>query len=272
MKMKTLITCGCILLSWGGNELKAVKMQAPLQKNMTVGEGAYIRVLLEKDASSALLEAKGEYRVINRENGEILSCGSLGKRFVIHALQEGLRWGEEYPGVYRILVAPEDKSTKMFVNGIQYAGSIAVYHSKNNKILVVNEVPIEEYIKSTLNLKYESPLSKEAIAAIAIAARTNAYALTQNKTKRPWDISASEGDYLGSSLSFKKNFVDEAVDWTRFIVMESKTNDGIITNLHLEAEKAQELADRGLDAKKILQKACPNGKLGVTNLPKSVIR
>jgi hypothetical protein len=272
MKMKTLISCSFALFTLCGSGLEAVKVRPPTQKNKDVNAGAFIRILLEKDVSSALLEAKGGYCVVNCENGEILSNGSSGKRFVVHALQEGLRWGEEYPGVYRIVVAPENSATKMFVNGIQYAGAIAIYHAKNNKIVVVNEVSIEDYIKSTLTLKHDSPLSKEAMAAIAIAARTSAYAMTQNKTRRPWDIVAKEMNYLGSSVFFKNSFVNEAVDGTRFIVLESKANDGSLPDIRLDAEKAEELAGHGLDAKKILQKACPQGKLRATNEPKSMIR
>ncbi len=69
----------------------------------TVPAGPSIRVLLEKNVRSALLEAKGDYAVVNISTGEILSSGATGKRFVVHAVPDGLRWGEEYPMLFKFL-------------------------------------------------------------------------------------------------------------------------------------------------------------------------
>src|SRR6185503_3499411 len=65
-------------------------------------QGPKVRILLAEDVISALIESKGAYKVVNRADGSILSSGSMSKRYGLHALQKGLRWGEEYPDIYQI--------------------------------------------------------------------------------------------------------------------------------------------------------------------------
>ncbi len=277
MKKRAYLIINCIAAMLGGAPLVAApKMAASIFKpHVSIPEGPSIRVLLEKNVHSALLEAKGDYAVINKATGELLSSGSTGKRFVIHALQEGLRWGEEYPEVFQLSIIPRSPSTMLYINGMQYRGRMCIYHSKDNRVTIVNEVPIEEYVKSVVNLEVNEPLSKEALAALVIAARTEAFAHSVSNVngKKPWDITAQEANYFGHAVTHQKNAVEEAVEWTRFMVLESSKEGTSLSKLHLSAEKAQELADKGYDAKKILQSSCPSSKLGVTALPKqSVVR
>lgn len=273
MKMRTyLIIINCLVGLLGGTLYAAPKVASPLSKKVsTIPAGPKIRILLEKNAHSALLEAKGEYAVINKSTGNLLSSGQVGKRFVVHALQHGLRWGEEYPDVYQISIIPQGSSTSFYINGIQYKGAISIYHAKDNKIMIVNEAPLEDYLKAKLALEIQEDLSKEALAALVIAARTEAFALVKaNATsKRPWDLTAQEAKYFGYAVTHQKNAVDEAVDWTRFMVLESIKDGNPFARLLLSPEKAQELAEQGYDAKKILQSTYPSSKLSVTAAPKS---
>lgn len=270
MKRQAFLIINCLSLLLGGSYLQGALL-APNKNQGPMSEGPRIRVLLEKNVYSALLEAKGEYAVLNKVTGAVLSTGSSGKRFVVHALQEGLRWGEEYPDVFQIVVVPRSPSTMIYVNGMQYKGAIAVYHCKDKQIALVNEVSLEDYLKSTMAVEIENQLSKEALAAIAIAQRTAAFSIVKEaSSKKPWDVTAKESNYFGFSVTCRKNNVEEAVDWTRFMVLES-ANDGAPICLNISPSKAQELADKGFDAKKIIQTACPSAKFNVTEMPKPTV-
>lgn len=251
--MRALIIFGLLL---------AAPLTAAPQKELPVGPK--INVLVSKSASSAFLEVRGGYKVIRKDTGSTLSSGHLGKRFVAHALQDGLRWGEEYPDVYQISVQPTTPETLIYVDGKQYKGSVSIYHVRGNHITVVNEVPIEDYLKSTLALAYDKPLTQEAMHALTILARTEAYAraLHGKSTSRPWDITAKEAHYYGYGVTQQNNGVDEAVEKTRYMVMEA--NRAPAQNISLLREKAEELAKTGFDAKRILQTSFPNHKLGIT--------
>lgn len=246
--------------------LSAAPFQRPGTKAQAVPQGPYISVLLENDVPSALVEAKGNFRVVRKEDGYILSRGYEGKRFVMHALPQGLRWGEEYPDIYQVSIIPMDNKTTISVNGIQYKGNLTVYHVGDDNITLVNEVAIEDYVKSTLAIQYEdASLSEEALAALAIIARTEAYnqVLSHQGSSRPWDVAAREAGYFGCGVGQPVR-INPSVDLTRFMVLESTKDNGPLQAPHLSATKANELAQKGLDAQKILKSTFPSAKIGAT--------
>lgn len=268
MNIRSFLINGLLLCVFSSAPLLAAKMHTS-NKTASFPEGPRIKVLLTKDTNSVLVEAKGKYCVVRKDTGDILSQGSVGKRFVMHALQDGLRWGEEYPDVYQILLLPQSPETVFYVNGIQYKGSLAAYHVRDNRISIVNEVAIEEYIKSILAIRLEEDVSQEAMAAMAIAARTEAYArvVGGKGSLRPWDVIAEDVSYYGFGITCQQNKTDEAVDLTRFMVMESTKQPGPLQNPNLDPTKADELANAGYDAQKILKTSFPHIKMGVTVNP-----
>lgn len=229
-----------------------------------------IRVLLAKDILGALVEAKGPYVVVREETGDILSSGRSGKRFVAQPISEGLRWGEEYPGIYQIKILPLSKSTVLYVDGKQYAGSLSVY-TRDGRIAVVNDAPLEEFVKSSLAMSAPETFEKEAMAAVAIGIRTVAYGrvLQNSAAQKLWDVVASEMNYEGRGVTRQKCGIDTAVDETRHIVLLQEQRP--LLDVPLTIEKAQELAVLGCDARKILYTALPSATLSVTTLPKQEI-
>lgn len=277
MRLRNVFIYGLLAICPVTTSLDAAKLPQ-MSKNLSARpEGPKIRVLLEKDAKTTLIEARGKYSVIDQDTEEKLSSGSVGKRFIVHALRNGLRWGEEYPGSNRITIVPENSSTMMYVNGIQYKGAISVYHSQDNLVTVVNDIPLEDYLKSTLALNNLPSLTKEAAAACVIAARTNAFAHMKSyaSSKRYWDVVGSEVGYYGYAVTAKNNALEDIIDLTRFIVLESQKGEGMLQEVAIAPEDAEQLAERGLDAKKILLATYPEGKIALTTplkTPKSDIR
>lgn len=177
-----------------------------------------IQILLEKDASEVLLEVKGPYTLFNPHDGSQIGSGLLGKRFLIHELETGLKWGEEFAGIHQIYIQPRSPSTSIFINGIQYDGSVAVY-GVSGTVNVVNDIDIESYVKSILTTQFISPLEPEVMSSLAILARTNAY---YHATKNPdsfWHVSASETSYTGNGLVVQNSLVAQAVEKTRHLIL-----------------------------------------------------
>ena len=194
----------------------AEKAHQPMEPNN-------IQVLIEKNASEALLEVRGPYYVYNPYDGARVSSGLMGKRFLLRSINEGLKWGEAFPGIHQIVITPRSPSTSILVNGIQYNGSIIIYKIEKS-VQIINELPIEDYIKSILTDKFPYPHENEVMAAIAIAARTTAYyQITKNKTSF-WHIDAKEENYQGSALVSTDSAVSTAVDATRNLILVNSGN------------------------------------------------
>jgi stage II sporulation protein D len=182
-----------------------------------------IQILLEKDASETLLEVKGPYYIFNPHDGSRVASGLLGKRFMIRELENGLKWGEEFPGIHQIYIKPRSSETSIFVNGIQYQGAVAVY-GISGTVNVVNEIDIEAYVKALLTSRFSSPREPEVLASLAILARTDAYYHATRATDSFWHVSAKDTGYQGSALVVANSIIDRAVDTTRHLILVHPEN------------------------------------------------
>lgn len=181
------------------------------------------QILLVKDAQEALLEVVGPYYIFNPHDGSRVASGLLGKRFMVHELENGLKWGEQFPGIHQIYIKPRSAETKIFVNGIEYSGSVAVY-GVSGSINVVNDLDVESYIKSVLSSEFSSPLESEVLSALAILARTNAYYHATRNPDSFWHFAAEEVGYLGSALIVPGSPITKAVDSTRHLILVHPEN------------------------------------------------
>lgn len=177
-----------------------------------------IQVLLEKDANEALLEVKGAYYLYNPQDGSKVSSNLLGKRFMVHAIQNGLKWGEEYPGIYQLYIQPRSDQTSIFINGIQYNGNVSVY-AVGQHINIVNDLDIESYVKSLLSTHLSSPRESEVMAAMAILERTNAYYAVSRHHDVFWHVASADVGYQGCGLIAPTSPAMKAVDSTRHLIL-----------------------------------------------------
>ena len=180
---------------------------------------ATIKVLLLKHADGALLEAKGSYEVVNPEDHKHLSSGFRGKRFYVHPHSRGVKWGEDFPDIFQLKIIPKSPETTFLVDGVQYKGCLEVYHI-DGKIHLVNEVDIENYLKSRLTTYFlDADLKTEVMDAVTIAERTHAYYTVMRSEDAFWHVDAKKVGYNGCGLTLQNLNVDRSVDATRHLIM-----------------------------------------------------
>lgn len=185
-----------------------------------------IQILIEKDSEGTLLEVKGPYYIFNPHDGSRVASGLLGKRFMIHELENGLKWGEEFPGIHQIYIKPRSSETSIFINGIQYSGSVAIY-GVSGKINLINDVDIESYVKSKLTAQFLTPLEPEVMSALAILVRTDAYHYANKANSNSfWHVNAKDIDYQGSALVVHNSPIDRAVESTRNLILLHGEEEG----------------------------------------------
>ena len=211
MKVKILLFLLCLpLLAFSGE--KTPSADTNLEKPAT------IKILLEKESNGILLEARGPYAVYNPENGKKESSGRWGKRFYLYPHEEGIKWGENFLGIYQLQVVPTSPKTTFLVNGVQYRGAIEVYNIENN-LSIINEVDVETYVKTILNENVPSTLPANVVDAIAIIARTDAYYKALLNYDAFWHVTKEEVGYHGNALILQNLALDRAVDNTKSLVM-----------------------------------------------------
>lgn len=198
--------------------------EAPFQRIAAPIAPRNIQVLLEKDASEALLEVKGPYILFNPHDGSKIASGLLGKRFIIRETENGLKWGEEFLGIHQIYIHPKSSDTSIFINGIQYSGAVAIF-GVSGMINIVNDLDIESYVKSILSTQFPTPMEPEVMSALAILIRTDAYFRAMKNPNSFWHTSAVADQYSGSALIVSNSPAVRAADTTRHLILVHP-NDG----------------------------------------------
>lgn len=181
-----------------------------------------IKVLIAHDEPGVVLEVKGKYKLFDPRTGEHISTRFLGKRKYIQVAHDGLKWGEEFPGIYQLLIVPDDASTVTLVDGKEYQGSLAIY-DVGGAISVVNNTYVENFLASFLGALYTNPMPEEALAAIAIAARTTAYYQTANPRSQYWAVDGRQYGYQGNASVNSASGIDRALRATRYMVIGRNT-------------------------------------------------
>lgn len=234
-----------------------------------------IKVLILHDKESADVEVKGKYKIFDpHTNVQLINMRLVGKNKPVEAMAGGLKWGEEFPGVFQINIVPQGTDTQILVNGVLYPGSLQVY-DVGGKVSIVSELPLEDYLRYLLADRFDQSLPDEALAALVIAARTNAYYYAQNPKTRFWSVDGSKEGYRGYVNANPANPIQQAIKNTRNMVM-SKTSlyEGVVTPFALHWDKGstanakamasmisvselEEMAKKGAHAAAILDKAYP---------------
>ncbi|MEM8727535.1 MAG: SpoIID/LytB domain-containing protein [Chlamydiota bacterium] len=211
MKARVLLFLFCL-------PLLAFTKEKTAQEAVNGEKPATVRLLLQQEAEGILLEAKGPYAIYNPENGKKEGSGKRDKRFYLYPHEEGIKWGENFLGIYQLQFVPTGPETAFLVNGVQYRGAIEVYNIGNG-LSIINEVDVETYIKTVLHEAVPSTLPPNVLDAIAIIARTDTYYKALLNDDAFWHINKEEAGYHGNALIFRNLAIDRAVERTKYLVM-----------------------------------------------------
>lgn len=185
-----------------------------------------IRVLLYSKKGNAEIGAKGKMALTSKFNGKSLYNGSGTFRFSAqngNVLANGKRVGS---GTY---IVASSKRIVAF-SGKTYRGTLSI-SAQGNKLVVVNTVPLEQYLYGVVPKEMPASWSKNALMAQAVAARTYALYIKNKSKDKAFDVEATTSSQVYGGFSGEKASSTAAVNATRGEVM---TYDGrlIIAYFH----------------------------------------
>lgn len=247
-------------------------------KGQTRSESPKIRILILHNVEGAHLEVRGRYTLHDPYTNSHMSSRFAGKSRHIQAFGDGLKWGESFPGLYQLKIEPADSRMEVTIDGRHYEGSVYIYDI-GGTISIVNQIPVENYVESLLAAYQGEELEPETLAALAIAARTNAYFQSVNPKNSYWAVDGQKVDFQG--VVFLDSAIQQAIQQTRYMIM-SKTSvyekvatpfpaqfslqaggqgakDMEVSNITLE--EANAMAKEGAHAAQILAKAFPGSTI-----------
>ena len=139
-----------------------------------------IRVAVVQKADNVVLSIRGKYKLVNQKTNGLLTSGRALRNSRVQAVPNGIHIGQQfYPCPRLRILAQKDVMIRQGKKSQRFRGIIDIISDKNQKLLVVNTLDLEIYIKGVLyhEISYRWPL--EAIKAQAVAARTYAFYQSQ---------------------------------------------------------------------------------------------
>ena len=228
-----------------------------------------IKVQVLEKVQGALIEVKGPYNVYDPKSGRKLDMAFQPSSYYMYPTSDGIKWGQEFPGVYQLLIVPDAPDVTTVVGGREYQGVIAAYQF-DGFLGIVNEVSIDDFTASILSAKLrQETLSEEMLAAIAIACRTDAAFHAVYGTKEYWDVQAGQFNYEGYGVVRQDIPFTRAMKSTKGMVLVKETSRGkgvfqvdwLEKNNQLPFDAIWEVYEEGDDAKALLAKLFPETQI-----------
>ena len=200
-----------------GGALLGLALAAPRAWSQASPE--WIRVAVSREDSEVNLQVHGGFTISSLKTGDMIQQGRSLPSVAVRAVPQGIALGGQILPISGVRIRPDGEAT-VSLNGRHLRGTLEIVRQKNLKLLVINYVALEDYLRGVLSKEAPDYWPPEALRAIAIAART--YALYQRFTKEPaeYDVTGDvmSQDYGGKSE--EKDATTKAVDNTAgFIIM-----------------------------------------------------
>ncbi len=223
--------------------------------------GPTIRVQLMADVDGSQVEVKGPYNIYDPRTGKKLDSAYMSSSYYMYPTIDGIKWGQEFPGIYQILIVPDRLDTSVLVNATEYHGMAYIYQIKGS-LGGVNEVSLDEFVASILSTHVPAEITeKEALAALAIALRTEALYWLAIASNPYWDVKAGTVGYRGAAVERHDPAFEDALKSSKDLVMKKMGQDDLVTVRWFSAgetmapvHEMQKLAQEGKDARAILEK------------------
>lgn len=155
--------------------------------------GVNVRVAIIQDSESVRATVKGPYKIVALNTNLVLFDSDESLNYVIVAPKiYGIDIGSKVFKLYGVKIIPK-KTDEVYINGIPYKGSATFIRKENMKLLVVNNLDLEDYLKGVLYHEVSHLWPVEALKAQAVAART--FALYQIESRKGYEFDVTSDIY-----------------------------------------------------------------------------
>ncbi len=185
----------------------------PLNASADNTSDTLVRVLIMDDRNSLKLSLKSRYELTASNPEHIIMEGPFLSADV-SVTKDGILIGkrEIKAGGISVKVEPDGN---VYVDGRRFRGSVGIIRKDNGKLMVINHLPLDEYLYGVLYHEVSHRWPMEALKAQAITARTFAlYQIRQNKAQ-PYDLRSDIYSQVYGGRTSEKWSTTTAVDKTK---------------------------------------------------------
>ncbi|MFH1641065.1 MAG: SpoIID/LytB domain-containing protein, partial [Candidatus Omnitrophota bacterium] len=178
----------------------------------------FVRVAVVQDASFLSLKINGTYEIIEPNSKEVLYRGK-NLRTTVTAYKNGILLGGRSYRFTKVMIRKEDPSDTIVINGRTYRGSIQFIKRNNLRLMVVNFIDMEDYIKGILYHEVSHYWPQEALKAQAIVCRTYAYYQMVEKASKDYDVTSDIYSQVYGGRVSERSRTNRAVEESKGYVL-----------------------------------------------------
>ena len=172
-----------------------------------------VRVAIVRDSREVDLAIHGGYRLRDLSSGKVIGHGHFLVESKVRLLDRGILMGLDVYPARRLIIEPAQDAS-IIIDERPFRGEVTFIRTPDNRITVVNDINVEDYIKGVLYHEVSHHWPMEALKAQAVAART--YALYSiNPTGKPYDVTNDIYSQVYGGRNSERYRTDLAVDYTR---------------------------------------------------------
>ena len=173
-----------------------------------------IRVAIVQDVTSFSLRVKGRFEVYDLNAKKLIAKASSLRKQAVRILNNKIIIRGIPGSVSALQIAPL-KGGYVFINGRIFRGRINLIVKPNGKILVVNELGVEDYLRGILCQEVAPWWPMDALKSQAIIARSYALYQKQFPKDKDFDLTSDIYSQVYGGKSSERWRTNRAVDLTR---------------------------------------------------------
>ncbi len=177
-----------------------------------------LRVCVLKDAGTLTLSIKGDYRMLTLYADEVIDKGRDLKGATVVPAPSGLLISGEPLKIHGVRIVPKTDAS-IYIGERVFRGNVNIIRTEELKLLVINEIDLEDYLKGVLYHEVSHWWPIETLKAQAIAART--YALNQRSARlgKDYDLTSDIYSQVYGGRGSERGRTNMAVELTRGMVL-----------------------------------------------------
>ena len=172
-----------------------------------------VRVAIVRDSREVDLSIHGSYRLRDMSSGKVIGKGSYLSGSKVRLLDRGILVGLDVYSSKRLIIEPA-KDASIIIDERPFRGEVTIIRTADNRITIINDINVEEYIKGVLYHEVSHYWPMEALKAQAVAART--YALYSiNPSGKSYDVTNDIYSQVYGGRDSERYRTDLAVNYTK---------------------------------------------------------
>ncbi len=184
--------------------------------NYSYGHAQTVRVAVLQNIPKFSLSVDGSYQIFPVYSAELLTEGKSLQEVSVTGTPAGIQLGDQELPVFGITLRLQDRQQGFItLNGRHFRGGMDIYRQKDQTLLIINHVDVEDYLQGVLYHEVSHRWPIEVLKAQAVAARTYAIYQAAVSASKDFDLTSDVFSQVYGGATSEKKRTNEAVSMTR---------------------------------------------------------